>query len=295
MGTLKACGRLTSYGLAAAVTLIWSVTFVSTKFLLEYLSPGEILLYRVAVAYAVFVAVSPRPLPMRGLRTEGRIAAAGLLGITVYFLCENTALSFSTASNVALLCSTAPLLTGVVSHFFTSNEKISRRFIAGSVFCLIGIFFIIFNGHFVLKLNPIGDMTALLAALSFAGFSVVIRDVKSDYTPVQITRKMLFYTLASLLLLALTPVVRLHPAQLMRPAVAANVLFLGLFASGFCTWGWNIVIWNLGAVKANNLIYLTPPLTMLFAALILDEKITLFAISGGLLILAGVYISQKMR
>ena len=138
-------------------------------------------------------------------------------------------------------------------------------------------------------------MTALLAALSFAGFSVVIRDVKSDYTPVQITRKMLFYTLASLLLLALTPVVRLHPAQLMRPSVAANVLFLGLFASGFCTWGWNIVIWNLGAVKANNLIYLTPPLTMLFAALILDEKITLFAISGGLLILAGVYISQKMR
>ena len=277
MKMFKGRGKLSSYMLAAAVTFIWSITFVATKYLLGYLSPGEILLYRVAVAYVIFVA------------------AAGFLGITLYFLCENTALSFSTASNVALLCSTAPLLTGVVSHIFTSSEKMSRRFVLGSVFCLIGIFFIIFNGRFVLKLNPLGDMIALLAALTFAGYSVVIRDVKCDYTPAQIARKMLFYTLISLLLLTLTPVVRLHPSQLMRPAVAGNILFLGLFASAFCTWGWNIVIWSLGAVKANNLIYLTPPVTMLFSALILDERITLFAVAGGLLILAGVYISQKIH
>ncbi|MDO4559636.1 MAG: DMT family transporter [bacterium] len=295
MEMFKIRGKLPSYGLAAAVTFIWSVTFVATKYLLGYLSPGEILLYRVAVAYTIFVAVSPRPLPMMSLKAEARIAAAGFLGITLYFLCENTALSFSTASNVALLCSTAPLLTGVLSHIFTASEKISRRFIIGSVFCLVGIFFIVCNGHFILKLNPLGDLIALCAALSFAAFSVVIRDVKSDYTPAQIARKMLFYTLLSLLLLTLTPVVKLHPAQLLRPAVAGNILFLGVFASAFCTWGWNIVIWNLGAVKANNLIYLTPPITMLFSALILNERITLFAVSGGLLILAGVYISQKMK
>lgn len=34
---------------------------------------------------------------------------------------------------------------------------------------------------------------------------------------------------------------------------------------------------------------------MLFSALILDERITLFAVAGGLLILAGVYISQKIH
>ena len=288
-------GKLPSYGLAAAVMFVWSITFVATKYLLSYLSPGEILLYRVAVACTVFTALSPRPLPMMGLKTEARIAAAGFLGITLYFLCENMALSFSTASNVALLCSTAPLLTGVLSHIFTAGEKISRRFIIGSFFCLVGIFFIVFNGHFILKLNPLGDLIALCAALSFAAFSVVIRDVKSDYTPAQIARKMLFYTLLSLLLLALTPVMKLHPAQLLRPAVAGNILFLGIFASAFCTWCWNIVIWNLGAVKANNLIYLTPPVTVLFSALILNERITLFAIFGGLLILGGVYVSQKVK
>ena len=117
-------------------------------------------------SYALFVAFSPRPLPRAGLREELRFAAAGLLGVTLYFLCENTALSYSTASNVALIGGTAPLVTGIAAHFFTKNEKLSRAFAAGSVFCLAGIFLIICNGHFVLKLNPLGDAYSRPTALS---------------------------------------------------------------------------------------------------------------------------------
>ena len=88
--------------------------------------------------------------------------------MTLYFLCENTALSYSTASNVALIGGTAPLITGIAAHFFTKNEKLSRAFAAGSVLCLAGIFLIICNGHFVLKLNPLGDVIALCGACVFA-------------------------------------------------------------------------------------------------------------------------------
>lgn len=286
-------GRLFSYGLAAAVTFIWSVTFVSTKYLLTYLEPGEILLYRVAVAYALFAAFSPRPLRLAGLRGELRFAAAGLLGVTLYFLCENTALSYSTASNVAMIGGTAPLITGVAAHFFTKNEKLSRAFAMGSVLCLTGIFLIICNGHFVLKLNPAGDVIALCGACVFAAYSLIVKGTDAAYSPMQVVRKMLFYTLLSLLALTATPVIDLHTAQLARPAVVLNVLFLAVFASAFCTWAWNIVIWNLGAVRANNLIYVTPPMTMIFSAAVLGERITPFAVAGGALILGGVYISQR--
>ena len=153
----------------------------------------------------------------RGLREELRFAAAGLLGVTLYFLCENTALSYSTASNVALIGGTAPLITGIAAHFFTKNEKLSRAFAAGSVLCLAGIFLIICNGHFVLKLNPLGDVIALCGACVFAAYSLIVKGTGADYTPVQIVRKMLFYTLLSLLALAATPVIGLHPAQLARP------------------------------------------------------------------------------
>ena len=45
-------GRLFSYGLAASVTFIWSVTFVSTKYLLGWLEPGEILALGCARSFA---------------------------------------------------------------------------------------------------------------------------------------------------------------------------------------------------------------------------------------------------
>ncbi len=292
---IRGRGWARSYGLAAAVTFILRLSFVATIYLLSFLDHGELLLYRGAVAYAALVAAEPRFLRPAGLHEELRLASAWLLGVTLYFLCENTALSYSTPSNVAMIGGTAPLITGVAAHFLTKIEKLSRAFAMGSVLCLAGIFLIICNGRFVLKLNPAGDVIALCGACVFAAYTIVVKGVGAAYTPVQIVRKMLFYTLLSLLALAATPVIDLHAAQLARPAVAANVLFLALFASAFCTWAWNIVIWNLGAVKANNLIYVTPPLTMLFSALFLGERITPFAVAGGALILGGVYISQKIK
>ena len=108
-----------------------------------------------------------------------------------------------------------------------------------------------------------------------------------------ITRKTFFYSLLSLTPLLFTPLFEWDPGVLMEKEVFGNLIFLGVFASALCFFLWNKVIWQLGAVKANNLMYLVPPIAMLSAALVLEEKITLFAAAGGLLILIGVYFSQK--
>ena len=165
-----------SYSLALIVIFIWSVTFVSTKILLDHLSPTDPFL-PVREAYILFFAANPRIMWPLSLRDEAKFAFAGLTGVTLYFLCENFALSFSTASNVSLLVATAPMMTGLVSHFMTKSERITVNFIYGCVFGLAGVFLIVFNGHFVLKLNPAGDMLAIMAALSFAFYSIIIRDL----------------------------------------------------------------------------------------------------------------------
>ncbi len=53
----------------------------------------------------------------------------------------------------------------------------------------------------------------------------------------------------------------------------------------FLTWNWCIS--KLGAVKATNWVYFNPITTMIFASLVLDEKITRC-------ILAGMYIEDRM-
>ncbi len=287
-------GKTLSYIVAFIVVFIWSITFVSTKILLRYISPTEILVYRYVIAYLLFVAADPRFIKPKSIRDEATFILAGLLGITLYFLFENFALSYSTASNVALLVSTAPMLTGVVAHFMTKNEKLNFNFFCGGLFALSGVFMLVFNGHFVLKLKPFGDLLAIAAALSFAFYSVIIRNIdQTAYTPTIITRKTFFYSLILLVPLLFTPLFRWNPYVFMRFDVISNLVFLGVFASAACFLLWNKVIWSLGAVKANNLIYFSPPMAMICAAIVLHERITVFAIVGGILILIGVYISQK--
>ena len=287
-------GKPLIYTMALFVVFVWSITFVSTKILLRWLSPTEILIYRYVIAYLLFVAMEPKFQRPRCWRDELTFAAAGFLGVTLYFLCENFALSYSLASNVSLIVTVSPMLTGVLAHFFSKGERMTRRFILGCVFGLTGVFLLVFNGHFILRLNPLGDLLALGAALSFAIYSIVIKNIDTEhYSATVITRKSFFYALLSLIPLTFTPLVNFNAAPLMRFDVIANLVFLGVFASAACFLLWNKVIWGLGAVRANNLIYLVPPLTMVMSAIVLHERITIFAVAGGLLILAGVYVSQK--
>ncbi|MEG1642104.1 MAG: DMT family transporter [Synergistaceae bacterium] len=152
---------------------------------------------------------------------------------------------------------------------------------------------IVFNGHVVLKLNPIGDVLAICAALSFVSYSLLVRKISTELPLILVARKTVFYSLVSLVPLLFTPLIEWKPDVLAKPVVVAHLLFLGVLASSFCLVLWNRVIWSLGAVKANNMIYLSPPVTMLAAALFLHEHITVFAVVGAVLILFGVYVSQR--
>ena len=77
------------------------------------------------------------------------------------------------------------------------------------------------------------------------------------------------------------------------PEVAANLLFLGLIASSLCYVMWSTAIRNLGPITTNNYIYLLPLITMITAAIVLDEKITIYILLGALLIISGVWFAEN--
>lgn len=58
---------------------------------------------------------------------------------------------------------------------FYKSEKASKGLIYGSLLALMGVGLIVFNGSFVLKISPIGDLLTLLAALSWAFYSLIIK------------------------------------------------------------------------------------------------------------------------
>ncbi|MEM1484534.1 DMT family transporter [Oscillospiraceae bacterium PP1C4] len=281
------------YTILAIITIFfWGTTFVSTKVLLNYITPIQVMLLRYLIAYVGLFAVYPKFHRSEGIRQELLCMSAALTGSTLYFLSENTALYFTQASNVSLLISAAPILTSMVAHLFTRDEKLSRGVIYGFLVAMLGIFFVVFNGHFVLKLSPVGDLLAITAALMWAFYTVILRKIKTVHKPVYMTRRIFFYSILTMLPCLLIDKKPLSLAVLLEPVVLGNLVFLGLIASSLCYVLWYHVVGYMGAVKANNFIYLNPLVTMLASIVVLREQVTWLMLLGAVLILLGVMLAE---
>ena len=77
--------------------------------------------------------------------------------------------------------------------------------------------------------------------------------------------------------------------------ILLNLLFLAVVASLLCFLTWNWVISKLGALVATNWVYFNPITTILFAWWLLREQITIWFLLGTILILAGMYLSDKKK
>jgi drug/metabolite transporter (DMT)-like permease len=297
--------------LAAIFTIfIWGVTFISIKVLLRDFSPIEAMFYRQVVALLALVVIAlpayfrkkPAAQPAQpadrkaGRQRELLFMAAGLTGVTLYFIFQNTALDYTQASNVGVLISVAPLFTALVSSLFLRTEKLSVGFFVGFGIAIVGIVLISYTGSTTLQLNPLGDLLSLLAAGVWAFYSVSVRRLSEAGVPaLRITQKAFFYGL--LFLLPLLPLFdfRLGLERLADLSNVLHLLFLGLGASALCFITWNYAVSVLGPVRTSVYIYMTPVITIAASALLLDEQITPVSALGVALILAGLVVSERQR
>ncbi|MCI8375333.1 MAG: YqeG family HAD IIIA-type phosphatase [Lachnospiraceae bacterium] len=278
--------------LALLTITVWGTTFVATKTLLNHYDALQIMLMRFFIAWVVLFLFTRKLEKPGGVKEELGIFVLSLSGITLYYYFENTALSYTLAANVSIILAAAPVFTAILAHLFTRDEKLSGRTWAGFFIAMTGVVLVVFNGAFVLKLNPLGDALSLLAALSWAVYSVVLKRYVGHYDNWILTRKMLFYALlltapATLWGKGLPP---LNP--LFRGDVLFCILFLGVLGSAVCYITWNMAIRQIGVVNTNNYIYLNPFVTMVCAAMVLKEPITAAGIVGAVLIVGGILVSE---
>lgn len=278
--------------LALATILVWGTTFASTKVLLTHgLTPPEIMFYRFIIAYALTWIFS-RKVWADTWCDELLLAVAGFMGGTLYFLAENTAIDYSITSNVALVICVTPVLTALLTSV-VYRERLTRRFVVGSVVALLGVGFVVLNGT-VLKIHPLGDALALVAALAWAVYSVVVRRFEGRYTTWFVTRKVFFYGILTMLpFIAAGMGGGLHLDRLAIPVVAGNVLFLSVVASMLCFYTWNLVLEKLGTICASNYMYTQPLVSLACSVWVLSEPITPIALLGTVFILGGIYVAQR--
>ena len=282
--------------LAAIVVLIWGCTFINSKLLLNHgMEAHEIYALRFLFAYVCILFISPRKLWSESWQDELRMFVLGITGGTLYFITENEAVRIGYVNNVSFIVCTAPMVTTLLALIFIKEVKATRNLVVGTILATLGVGFVIFNGHFVLNLNPLGDMLALCACLCWAIYSILLKNVSEKYSAVFITRKVFFYGLVTVLPVFIFSPWHFSLNSFMRPVVWGNLLFLGFVASFMCFVLWSWVSKQLGALVASNYIYLNPISTVVFSAIFLGETMTPMAFIGSSMILFGVYLSNKPK
>lgn len=280
--------------LAVGVVAVWGTTFVNTKILYNSgLTPSEIFFLRFLIAYVAIWFISPRKLFTNSWRDEGTMLLLGITGGSLFFVAENSAVALTYVNNVSFITSTSPLVTVILGIVFVKSIKATWTLIVGSLIALVGVGLVIFNGSFILHLNPWGDLLALLTAVCWAVYSLLMKAVSIKYSAVFITRKIFFYGLVTVLPMFLIDPWTVSLATLLTPKVAFNLLLLGLVASFLCFALWTVVIERLGVMTASNYQYLNPITTVVASAIWLSEPMTAIAYIGSALILIGVIVSNK--
>ena len=319
--TVELIHRLKYHFVAFVTIVVWGSTFVFTKLLLlAGLSAAQIFTLRFIIAYVLLALYSiGRPFFLIGRartdadspkksvqvwcgswRDELLMMLLGVTGGSLYFLAENEALNYTTATNTSLIVCSCPLVASALIGLFYKSERMSRLQTLGALTAVAGVCVVVLNGHFVLHLSPLGDALALAANLCWAFYSLLMIPVGRKYDSVFITRKVFFYGLVTII-----PYYMLVPEDawiftssvfhFFNFSILLNLLFLGVVASMLCFLAWTWVIKRLGAMVTTNYVYLNPVATIVFAWWILNEQITSYFLLGTVLILLGMYLADKKK
>lgn len=279
------------HGAALLSVMIWGTTFISSKIVLEHLSPIELLIYRFLVGLAVLTLLEPHKMVLKKKSDEVYFIFAGITGVTLYYLLENISLTYTTASNAGVIVSTAPFFTALAAWILRKEKCMSVRFLGGFALALSGIALISFQGGSI-SLNPLGDFLALCAAFVWGFYSVFSKWIsEKGYPVIAATRRIITWGLLFMIPFGFFMGFSFEPEILFRPQVLFHVVYLGISASAMCFVLWNYAVDRLGVITSGVYIYLTPVVTVALSVPVLHETFTWYTGAGMLLTIVGLVMS----
>lgn len=288
---------LLGHGMAITAVAMWGYSFVSTKELLNAgLGPVQIYVCRFVLAYIIALCVAHKRIFASNIKEEVMFALCGICAGSVYFIAENMALEYTLTTNVSLLTSMSPLLTAMLVGLVYKTEKLGIGTWVGSAIAIIGVACIVFNSSTSMEVRPLGDLLSLGAALSWAFYSLILRQLNARYEVWFITRKTFFYGVVTALPILFFEHDTVNVLDVIgQPVVLGNLLFLSLGASTIAYVIWAMTVKKVGAVKANNYMYLQSIFTLIVSAIVLHEHVTYIGYLGIALIIGGLWIGDNIN
>lgn len=282
--------------LLAFVSLVWAGSFVAVRMAVKEISPVDLgfLRFLVATPFMVLILLLSKKetrLPAKELLS---LSVLGLTGVTLLYIFQFIGIEYTTASTSAVLINTNVIFIVLLSATFL-KEKFPLRKSAGIALSFVGVLVVIFaqmTNESIAFSNVflIGCIFIILSAFCWAIYSIVGKRLLDKYDPFTVTTYA--FVLGTIFFL---PVVLPDITDVIQ-GVSFNgwmaILYLALICSVFGYVAWYYALSRIEAGRAAVFLNLIPLFTIVIS-FFTGEIPTFIFLMGAILIIYGVYLTQK--
>jgi drug/metabolite transporter (DMT)-like permease len=286
---------LRNAALLTALSAIWGASYLLIKYALEDLDAPVIVWARTAIAGLVLL-VALGPAAARSAladlrRRPGSAALLGFFAIALPFslitLGEHTVPSGLTA----VLIAPTSLFVAMFAPFLDPAESINRRQGVGMLIGLAGVALVVGVESVHSTGQLLGALAMIGAAASYAVSGFVVKGRYGRLTSMQTS----FVSIITASLMTLPFALATAPARLPGLRASLAVLALGAIGTALAFVIFYRLMLDVGPARASLVSYLAPGVALFYGAVLNGEAITVAAVAGLALILAGVAVASRRR
>ena len=280
------------------LSAIWGSAFIAIKVSLEYFAPVSVASYRLIIAsiFLLIFYIIGQYKTLLSKKDLLMLIFVGVVGNFLPFYLISWSEQFIQSSTAGILMGIGPILTLVLSHFLTKDDRINSVKLISIIVGFIGVLFIfeidsLFSFQSSNSLQLISKFLIIIAALGYMISNIVAYNTLKHIDSFSIT---FFATLFG----ALISIPFLIFSEFNQPSYFSiksilPILYLGIFPTALAFQLRYHITKTSGPVFLSYVAYLIPIFALIWGFILLSEKIYFSSIVGITLILIGVFIGRK--
>jgi len=276
------------------LSLIWASSFGAIKIAVPEVGPAFIVTARCLIGGALMLMVSllvRRAAWPVGLKAWFWLVATGLISTALPFFLIAFAEQKIDSGMTAVLMTIGPIISIVLAHAATEDEKITRSKIWGIGLGFCATIYLLWGGITGFdKVEIIFPLAAMGAACCYAVGGLMAK--KMVKVSAEVIAAVVLLS-SGVFVLPFVGLAQIFSVEALPPDVLAALLWLGLMPSGLAFYLRYFLIKRAGYSFVSYVGYLIPVFAVLIGVVLLDEMITLDKILAMAVILTGLMLTRS--
>jgi drug/metabolite transporter (DMT)-like permease len=279
--------------------LLWAISFVATKVALAAVLPLTLVSLRLLISafcfFLWFVIRRQKP-TFKGRAAWARLFVLSLFGTGLHYGLQTLGLQYTSASNSSIYAVTGPISIALIAALFLGEKMTTKKWL-GIAVAVAGVLWVMgwktlsefdFRGHLL------GDLLVMASIVMWGMFTVYGKRLMAEAGAFEVIA---LTTMIGAVWMAPVGWIESHErgftlSQIPQAAWVA-VAYLGVACSFFATLLYFWALKRSETQKVGVYLYTIPPMTYVVAAIYLGEQIGINLLFGSILILIGVYLTER--